>query len=408
MLGGRSFAHRLASRFGTLFVLLICGSVCLNATAAPAEPGRMRLSMPPVIYAVPGIESNLYFDNVVLILNPNNYAFDVICDKGKQLAERWTFTPEAKDVGDYGIEVVVRDEANAVLARGRSTVKVVPLDRASGLTTLLLVGASLTEYAFYPQQLLDLDKSDGYLALKLIGSRGQADGPPTSPLRHEGYSGWTAEAFVTLHGPLSRSGYYVPAQTGSPFVYETAPGHFQLDFARYCKEFNNGDGPDVITLHLLANDVFTATDETIDDRVEKMIGYYDTLVREFHRVRPDTRIGIVMTVPPSRSQDGFRNYTGAGRQTRWQYRRNLHRAWERMIEHYSGHEAEYIYLVPAYLNFDTERNYPTWKATAHARATEEAVRIYNGTHPAPEGYRQIADSLYCWIKAVIAAQPAKK
>jgi lysophospholipase L1-like esterase len=279
--------------------------------------------------------------------------------------------------------------------------------KVDGLTTVLLVGASLTEYSIYPQQLLDLDKKDGYMLLKFIGSRGPNDAPPTGELRHEGYSGWTAEAFVTFHGPLSRSGYYKRPETGSPFVYETSPGKYQLDFARYCKEFNGGEGPDAITIHLIPNDVFTATDETIETRVEKMLGFYDMLINEFHRVRKDTRVGVVLTAPPSRSQDGFRNYIGAGRQTRWQYRRNHHRALERVVQRYGGREKEYIFLVPSYVNFDADHHYPTREAPVNARSSEVVVRVHNGTHPSPEGYQQIADSIYCWLKAMTDTEGLK-
>ncbi len=391
-------------------LLLSCGAVAARSSEAQNQSmsGRVRLLLPPVIYAVPRIEANLYFDNVVLVLNRNNYAFEVICDKGIQLAERWTFTPEVTDVGEYPLEVVVRDETNAVLARGRTKVRVVPFEqKVDGITSLLLVGASLTEYSIYPQQLLELDKKDGYMLLRFIGSRGPNDAPPTGELRHEGYSGWTAEAFVTLHGPLSRSGYFKRPETGSPFVYETAPGQYQLDFARYCKEFNGGQGPDAITIHLMVNDVFTATDETIESRIDKMFGFYDTLIKEFHKVRANTRVGVVLTAPPSQSQDGFRNYIGVGRQTRWQYRRNIHRAFERAVQQYGGREGEYIYLIPVYVNFDTEHHYPTRTATANAPATESVVRVYNGTHPAPEGYQQIADSIYCWLKAMTALESFK-
>jgi lysophospholipase L1-like esterase len=372
-------------------------------------PGRVRLLLPPVIYAVPRIEANLYFDNVVLVLNRDNYAFEVICEKGNQLSERWTFTPEATDVGEYPIEVIVRDETNAVVARGRSKLRVVPfVEKVEGITSVLLVGASLTQYSIYPQQLLDLDKKDGYMLLRFIGSRGPNDAPPTGELRHEGYSGWTAEAFVTFHGPLSRSGYFKRPETGSPFVYETAPGKYQLDFARYCKEFNGGQGPDAITIQLMPNDVFTANDETIESRIDKMLGFYDTLITEFHRVRPDTRVGVILVAPPSQSQDGFRNYVGAGRQTRWQYRRNIHRALERVVDHYSGRENADIYLLPVYVNFDTEHHYPTWTANANARSSESVVRVYNGTHPSPEGYQQIADSIYCWLKAVTGIKASSR
>jgi hypothetical protein len=368
-----------------------------SATTTAPIAGPVRLVLPPVIYARPGIEANLYFDNVVLALNSDDYAFDAICDKGMQLQERWTFTPTEKDVGEYPIEIAVHDESNAVVARDRSIVRVVPRTKRTAPVTLLLVGASLTEYSIYPQDLLDLDSRDDTLELKLIGSRGREDGPPTGPLRHEGYSGWTAQAFITISGPNARTGYF--KQTGSPFIYEDEPGKLVLDFPRYCKQFNNGVGPDAITIHLIPNDVFTCTDDTIEKRVDGMIGYYDQLIESFHKARADTRVGVILTAPASKSQDGFRNYIGAGRQTRWQYRRNIHRAWERMIEHYGGRESEQIYLVPLYVNFDAVRGFPTWTAPANARSSQSMVRIYNGTHPSAPGYHQFADSIYCWLAA---------
>src|SRR5262245_49261653 len=98
-----------------LLLFLLCSS---GAQAQQADSNKARLILPPVIYAVPGFEANLYFDNVILVLNRNDYAFDVICTKGIQLAERWTFTPEAADVGDYPLEVIVRDGNNSIVSRG--------------------------------------------------------------------------------------------------------------------------------------------------------------------------------------------------------------------------------------------------------------------------------------------------
>ena len=41
----------------------------------PTMP-NLRLILPPVIHAVVGVESSVYFDNVCLAVNPRNYAFD--------------------------------------------------------------------------------------------------------------------------------------------------------------------------------------------------------------------------------------------------------------------------------------------------------------------------------------------
>ena len=98
--------------------------VTLLEAAEPAQavPGTqpddpLGMSLPREIFAVAGVETNIYFDNVVLTLNAANYAFDVTCPKGKQQAERWTWTPTEADVGDVPFQLEVRDDQNRVVSR---------------------------------------------------------------------------------------------------------------------------------------------------------------------------------------------------------------------------------------------------------------------------------------------------
>ena len=388
-----------------LLVLCLVDGEPLEAQDALLSSGRVHLVLPPVIYAAPGIEMNLYFRNVCLVLNPRNYVFDVACEKGMQLEERWAFTPQTSEAGDYPITILIRDDTNVVLARASSTVRVAKHDAGTeGFATLLMIGASFTEYSIYPRHVLDLSVRDPYVLLKCVGSRGPGNQPPTGALRHEGYSGWTAQAFATLSGPLSRSGYHKRPATGSPFVYQDDSGRPRLDFQRYCNEFNDGQGPDFIAIQVGTNDTFTATDETIDQRIDVMLRYYDELIEMIHEVRPDTKIGATLVTPPAVSQDGFRNYSGRRKQTRWQFRRNQHWLVERMIQRYGGRVREQIYVVPTSINLDVVRNFPTWTSPANARTTEQAKRINNGTHPSESGYQQIGDTVYAWIKTILAEE----
>ncbi|MEZ6191056.1 MAG: SGNH/GDSL hydrolase family protein [Phycisphaerales bacterium] len=374
--------------------------------AAPQQAGPVRLILPPVIYAVPGIECNIYFDNIILALDRDNYAFDVDCVKGMQLSERWTCTPGEKDIGEYLITIRVLDSSNALVASAESVLHVSPDALMSGgRATLLIVGASFTEYSIYPRHILDLSRRGGPSGLKLIGSRGSGNMPPTDDLRHEGYSGWTAQAFATKAGPLSRSGYHHRPGTGSPFVYSRPDGSSSLDFAAYCREFNDGVGPDMVTIQVGTNDVFSATDETIDRVINEMFTHYEALIASIHEARSDTHIGVVMVTPPSASQDGFRNYRGAGKQTRWQLRRNQHRLMERMLEHFVGREDENVFFLPSYLNLDCEVNFPTWTAARNARSKDPTTRVNNGTHPSEAGYQQIGDGMYAWVCAQMQKRP---
>jgi lysophospholipase L1-like esterase len=385
-------------------VLLATHSFARASQAKPDDrpnfPGEIRLILPPVIPAVPGIESNVYFENVCLVLNPANYAFDARSPKGVQWQDRWSYTPQADEAGDYPLVIEVRDATNKVIARASTVVHVVrPQTESEGFATVLMIGDSLTQAAIYPKQVYDLSIRDPYVLLKFIGSRGPDNLPPTGEVRFEGYNGWTAEAYATLQGSISRSGYFKRPETGSPFVYGNSAAASKLDFKRYCDEFNAGrGGPDFVTIMLGINDTFSSTDETIDQNIDRMLGYYDQLVAMIHGVRSTTKIGVAVVAPPSASQDGFRNYNGARKQTRWQARRNAHRLVERFIRQYGSRERENIYLVPVYLNLDTVSNYPTANTPRSMRSSEVVARVNNGTHPADAGYQQMGDVFFCWIK----------
>lgn len=372
-----------------------------DGAKAEALAGKLRLVLPPVIYATPDVECNLYFDNAILTTNVDNYTFDVRCDVGLQMSERWAVTPTKDNVGDHPIRVEVRDKANDLVARGESVVRVQPPPQtASEPVTLLIVGDSLTEASVYPQQIVDLANGSGTRWLELIGTRGPKNMPPTGDVKHEGYSGWTANAFTLFSGPLARSGYYRRGAMGSPFIYESPGGVKSLDFARYCADVNGGKSPDLVTIGLGTNDVFEAKDDNIEAELGKMFEHYDAIVESIRSACPKTRIGVQLTTPPSTSEDGFRNYRGAGKQTRWQYRRNQHRLVEQLLAHYGGRESENIYVIPTYLNLDAAHNFPTARERTSARSKEFVVRVTNGAHPSEAGYKQIGDAIYAWVVAM--------
>ena len=395
---------KIAQACGLGLALVMAALLSAGAAAAPAGEflGKVRLVLPKVIYAVPGIEANVYFDNVTLVINPADYAFGVTCAKGIHQAERWTYKPAAGDAGDYPFVLEVRDESNAVIARARSTIHVsAPAAGAGQAVSLLCIGDSLTHAGVYPQQILDQCKAEGNPKITLIGSFGPG-ATGTGDLRHEGYGGWTAERFATYYNNgIARTGDYT--KRGSPFIYADAGGKPRLDFARYCADFNNGSGPDFVTIFLGCNDTFAATDAGIDAAIDAMFKHYDTLVAMIHGVRKETKIGAVLLVPPAGSQDAFGANYQCG-QTRQQYKRNQQRVVERMIEHYGGREAESLWLIPANVNLDCVHNYAQSAAAPwNAQTDEKGSRLSNGVHPDASGYRQIGDSIYSWIKAQMPA-----
>ena len=367
---------------------------------APEALPSVKLDLPPVIYAVPGIETNIYFDNISLCVNPKNYVFDVTCNRGSQQVERWTYVPTEKDVGQFTLRLDMLDGANRVIATDTTMIKVSPQKAGAGIpASILIIGDSLTAATVYPTQVHENCQAEGNPKLTMVGSivRGA--------VRHEGYGGWTAHRFATYHLPDGSARTGSRKTSGSPFIYKKEDGTFALDYARYCKEMNGGKAPDYVTILLGCNDTFPASDATIEARMAVMFKHYDILVAMIHKLNPKTKIGVLLLVPPAGTQDAFAANYRSG-QTRWQYKRNQFRVAERLTEHYGKREQEDIYLIPANTNLDCMRNYPARSSIPNARATVKESRLANGVHPASAGYKQIGDSIYCWLKAMLP-KPAK-
>lgn len=372
-------------------------SVALGADDPPkANPSSIRLLLPPSIPAVVGIECNVYFDNVVLVPNPANFVFDSVCSKGRQQVERWTWTPSEADVGEHSFQLDVRDGENRVIASAKTVVKVVAANRGEGKPlSVLCVGDSLTHASTYTQRLLDLRDKPGNPKLTLVGSHWLGEKP--GPNRHEGYGGWTAKRFATHITETARGGDY--KQRGSPFLYRGDDGKLALDFVRYCRDMNEGRSPDVVTIFLGPNDIFSFNDETIEGGIDDMLKHLDLLVGMLRKQSASTRVAILLPVPPAATQDAFGSNYASG-QTRWQYKRNQHRLVERLLEQYSGRESDQVHVVPTYIGLDCVHNYPTESVPANATNEAKILRQNNGVHPAASGYHQIGDMLFAWLKSL--------
>jgi lysophospholipase L1-like esterase len=57
-----------------------------------------------------------------------------------------------------------------------------------------------------------------------------------------------------------------------------------------------------------------------------------------------------------------------------------------------------IELIPLHVNLDTARNMHTEVTAVNARNARLEECQSNGVHPAVEGYRQMADVLFAWLK----------
>jgi len=377
----------------------------LFLAAGVLSAADVRLLVPEKIYAVPGVEMNVYFNNIVTVINPANYVFDVDCEKGRNDLKRWRFTPRKEDVGTWKWKITVIGESGTV-AEAESELVVVPEDAGKGRRfSLLIVGASQTRQGFYPNRVAELMQRPGNPEFVSIGTRIGARGK--GPGRHEGYGGWRWDSFLTrwgYAGDAKNDGMHPnrPLNFNSPFLFPDRDGKGVFDLKKYFEINNGGKAPDAVSFQLGLNDFFLATDETISEVTKKSTDNMEKLIAKFRELDPAPAIFVFQHIPGA-GQDGFgKSY--ASRRTSWQYRKNLDHYNRALLK--KSKELKFN-IVPVYINIDTENNYPTVTEPVNGGNPALTVRQNNGVHPAKAGYDQMGDTLYCVLKAWLARQDAK-
>ncbi|MFO0871655.1 MAG: SGNH/GDSL hydrolase family protein [Pirellulales bacterium] len=367
-------------RYG-LWALVMLWVVPASGAAEPA----LRLTLPPEIAAVVGVEMNVYFANVILSENPEAWSFHVTCPLGNTDARRWHVTATDGQAGSYPFALTVKNSAGEVVVQGSTQLRVVPASAGQGRAVrLLIVGDSLTAASQYPASLARLLARPGNPSWEMLGTQ-RRPGPPPG-VAHEGYGGWTWRAFNT-YVATTPPGPGRPAR--SPFVFAGAPSESpQLDVSRYVAETLGGQPPDYVTFLLGINDCFglkASDSRALDAGIDAVFREADRLLAEFRRVAPQARLGVCLTPPPNDRESAFQaNYQDKYR--RWNWRQVQHRLVERQLQHFQGRGSENIQLVATELNLDTLHGYPD----------------NNAVHPNAAGYEQIGATIYSWLKADLA------
>jgi len=350
-----------------------------------------RLLVPPLIHGVEGREINIYFDNIVIAPVQDRFLFLVRCEKGKQLKRRWTWVPTKEDIGCHTISLEVRNLEDDILGTAETTVQVAPADAGAGRSiTHLAIGDSFTAQSLYTEELLRHFSKDGP-DFRLVGTHRPEGAMPGNV--HEGYGGWRYLHFVEKAEPDPDSS--APNGQKSPFVFKTDSGPV-FDFPRYVQEKLGGKSPDFITVLLGPNDVSLAVDANREEFTDRALEASRCLIAGLRQGAPRAGIGIVSPLPPPIDQDIYGESYGC-LVDGWTYRKNLYRLREKLFAEYQSRHDENIFFVPAYLNFDTENNFPRQTVPVHSQSQTMISRAVNA-HPAAEGYRQLADSLYAWLK----------
>ncbi|QDU04492.1 GDSL-like Lipase/Acylhydrolase [Gimesia chilikensis] len=358
-----------------LIVLLLCA---VSPASAAEKTQSLQLTLPPMIYAVPGVEMSIYFDNIVLTETPEKYKFEVDCEIGTVDQNRWTVTPTDSNVGQYSLSVKVTDADGANLGTANTVLQVSKPDAGANRDTcrLLIIGDSLTNATTYSNEIARLLSTPGNPKWQMLGTHKPKSA--AAGVAHEGYGGWTWQRFVSQYEPKPDG---TNRKRSSPFVYLGKDGKPGLDLPRYFKEECNDQKPDYVIIMLGINDCFSAKQDAIDEKIDGMFTQADILIKALQAAAPQAEVGICLTTPGNSRQEAFyANYKD--RYSRWGWKKIQHRLVQRQIEKFKGRENENLFIIPTELNLDIVDGYP----------------VNNGVHPNKVGYQQIGASIYAWLK----------
>ncbi len=411
---------------------------------------------PSVIYTSEGVETNIYFDNVVFSNLPNELlAIDVVCSKGRQYDKFWRISPQPADEGTTSFRIEV-SFAGKLIASKTSELIITGKAKGSGKSLkVLCIGDSTTAGGNYISIINTDYQALASPAMTFLGTRG------TAPNKHEGRGGWKFSQYAgdggqstfqfNLSGideaPGNASVYtdgrseftiseinitggkgYVAGRrskgtenpsangrltkvsgTGAATIpysnsMMTAANPFwnlktqRLDFKKYLADHGyTMTAADLITVHLGINDVFL---ENSPAKLDSIRTDFNKMVAEFRAVIPRVNIGLCLTIPPSISQDAFAVSYASG-QTLKGYMENYKQLVEFLLANYDTPEmrASGIYCIGFNYCIDRTNNFHKTTMKANARSTQMVETWGNGVHPDNSGYFQMGDALYAFIKS---------
>ncbi|WP_442509271.1 SGNH/GDSL hydrolase family protein [Novipirellula sp. SH528] len=363
---------------------------CVTPVWGEQKQSELQLTLPPEIYAVTGVPTHIYFDNIVLTQSPTDYRFEVTCDVGKIADRRWELTPTAQDVGDHPLRVAVYSAENKLLESKSGVLKVIADDdpQQHDPIRLLIIGDSLTHASAYPNEIARLLSRQNNPKWTMLGTHKPSSA--TEGVVHEGYGGWTWANFVTKYDPNPDDSH---AKRSSPFLFLDENSKPQLNLPRYFQEQCEDQRPDYVVIKLGINDCFSAPVDDrggMDARIDTVFGFADRLLAAIREAAPQAHIGICLTTPGNDRPEAFKaNYKD--RYTRWGWKQIQHHLVQRQMQYVSEKQDPMITILPTQLNLDPIDGYPN----------------NNAVHPNATGYKQIGASVYAWLKWKLAnAQPA--
>ena len=148
------------------------------------EPNAV-IYAPSVIYATEGVETNIYFDNILFSNLPNALLdIDITCNKGRQYEKFWRVTPLATDAETTTWKIDIRFDGKLIASKTSELVITNSKTNAGKSIKVLCIGDSTTAGGQYVSIINTDYQSLASPSMTFLGTKG------TAPNNHEGRGGW--------------------------------------------------------------------------------------------------------------------------------------------------------------------------------------------------------------------------
>lgn len=332
-----------------------------------------EIILPSKIRVCGGVEMSIYYKSIlrymdaakVNLVTPTNIGYLT------RYVDFCRITPADNANSNFNnrINVYVENTKVADIVSDWHRIDMIPKDSGNGLSKkVLFIGDSMTDADAYLQELSSLFAND-VMDITFLGTR------DTNGVPNEGYSAWRAYTFAKCANATDDG---IGTSNVNPF-YNAALEQF--DFAYYMS--NQGyTGVDYVFICLGVNDL------SKNDHFNDFTDFYDIMIDSIHDYDPTIKIGIWL--PPCRGLMANADRTA--------FDRGLY-ADKKLIEVYDGRENDLLYLVPVYLNIDTEHDFNSQAVPISSRNPDVTMTICtDSVHPANSGYCKAADVIYSMIK----------
>lgn len=341
--------------------------------------GQPEIVLPKDVYAVVGTEFNIYYENVIICDNINDYyiypfLYPYVGVTYNTYSDRFQFVPTADNIGDYQLRISLKSKHDwSTICTVTIALHVISNTSLTG-KKVIFIGDSLTNAGYYPYEIEKVLSANGVISLGTQISSPWIDNVQ-QPINHEGRGGWAAYDYTER------------ASWDEIVNAFWNPSANKFDFSYYMTQ-QGYTRPDIIFLNLGTNGA---------GYVNRTVAAISEMITSIHAYDDTIPICVSLITPPA-TQNGWTYVAPGG--SAGQFAVEQMALIKRYLAEYDG-VINNVYVSPVYFNLDRYHDYNTAEFPASARNPEIVIRQTNNVHPSKYGYLKFADVYWAMIEHLL-------